>query len=221
MSNPLGPVIEALSTIIELDPWKETPDMPTATAKKDPFANASNAEGNGQPAKDPFGQPASGGGFPKVGDLFGHLLMITPIKVEEVPDFQDKTKTREQLTATVAVIDGPPEPYADPENPSPWVGRTFPNMWLNNKTLVSAGQAALADGTPAILGRLWRFPTSADVKEGKYSDRHDLEAKMAEETAAWRPGQKPLDHRYALGLEKYTDEEAQLARDFLAAKKAG
>jgi hypothetical protein len=217
----LEPVIEALSEIIELDPWKDSPKMATVTKTpaKDPFKQAANAEGNGQPAKDPFGQPATGGGFPKVADLFGHLLMVTPIKIAEVPDFQDKTKMREQLTAHVDVIDGPPPEYAGDE-PSTWVGRTLPNMWLNNKTLVSAAAAAMAEGTPAILGRLWRFPTSDDVKAGKYTDRHDLEAKMIEANKAWRPGQPPLDFRYALGLEKYTDEEAQLAREFIAAKAA-
>jgi hypothetical protein len=224
MSDPLGPIIEALSVIIELDPWKESPEMATATAKKDPFANAANAEGadttaktNGS-GKDPFGQPAGGGGFPKVADLFGCLLLIKPIKVESVPDYQDRTKMRDQLTADVTVIDGPPEPYAGTE-PNPYVGKTYNNMWLNNKTLVTAGEAALRDGTPAILGRLWRFPQTSEVKAGKYTDRHDLEAKEAEIQANWRPGMPaPEPPKIAWGLEKYTDEEAQMARDFLAAK---
>jgi hypothetical protein len=225
MSNPLGPVIEALSTIIELDPWKETPEMPTTTAKKDPFANAANAEGNGQPAKDPFGQPAGGGGFPKVADLLGCLLLIKPIKVEEVPDYQDRTKMRDQLTADVTVIDGPPaKEFTDrgqtPPDVSAYVGKTYNSMWLNNKTLISAGEAALRDGTPSILGRLWRFPQTSEVKAGKYTDRHDLEAKEAEIQANWRPGMPPPEPpKIAWGLEKYTEEEAQMARDFLAAKR--
>ena len=211
----LGPVIEALSTIIELDPWKDPPAMPTKTAARDPFAQAATAEGNGQPAKDPFGQPATGGNFPKMGDLFGCLLLITPITIKEVPDNFNKGKTKPQLTADVAVVADNP----DAEEPNKWLGKTFPNMWINNGPIVQAGATALRDGTPAILGRLWRFPVS-DEKD-KYADRFELEAAMAEAAANWRPGQPPLDFRYALSLEAYTDEEAQLARDFIAANKKG
>lgn len=198
--------------------------MATATKEpvKDPFAQAATAEDNGKPAEDPFGQPATGGNFPKLNDLLGCLLMITPHKIEEVKDNFDKEgkKMVNRLTATVLVCDGPPlDQYVEagvaPPNEdtaAKWIGKSYPRMWINSSPIVKAAEVAMEEGTKAILGRLWRFPISDDKE--KYADRWELEQALLN----WRPGQANI--RYAWSLERYTDEEATLAREVIAKSKA-
>lgn len=197
--------------------------MATATTTKkpveDPFAQAATAEGNGS-ATDPFGQPATGGNFPKLVDLLGCLLMLTPQKIEEVPDNFNKGQTTNRLTTTVLVCDGPPaDQYTEagvaPPNEdtaAKWVGKSYPRMWINSSPIVKAAEVAMEEGTKAILGRLWRFPVSDDKE--KYADRWALEQALLN----WRPGQAAI--RYAWSLERYTDEEAALAREVIAKSKA-
>lgn len=197
--------------------------MATATAKKpveDPFAQAATAESNGAPAADPFGQPATGGNFPKLADLLGCLLMLTPSKIEEVPDNFNKGQTTNRLTTTVLVCDGPPlDQYTEAGVAPPsedsyakWVGKSYPRMWINSSPIVKAAEVAMEENTKAILGRLWRFPVSDDKE--KYADRWELEQALLN----WRPGQSQI--RYAWSLERYTDEEATLAREVIARSKA-
>jgi hypothetical protein len=188
---------------------------PAKTAVQDPFAQASNGAGNGKPEGDPFGQPATGGNFPKLADLWGCLIMITPRKIEEVPDNFNKGQTTNRLTADVLVIDGPPVELVTSNGlPEPsdtyskFIGRNFPRMWINSGPIVKAADVALDEGTKAILGRLWRFPVSDD--KDKYEDRWELERALNN----WRPGQAQI--RSAWSLERYTDEDAALARQVIA-----
>lgn len=194
----------------------------TKTAVKDPFAQADGAASNGKSEKDPFGQPATGGNFPKPADLWGCLIMITPKKIEEVKDNFDKEglKMVSRLTADTMVIDGPPvEEIISHGLPEPsdtysrFVGKSYPRMWWSQSPIVKAAEVALDEGTEAILGRLWRFPIGDDKE--KYEDRWELEEAMNN----WRPGQGQPP-RYAWSLERYTDEEAQMARRVIAEIKA-
>jgi hypothetical protein len=194
--------------------------MATKTAVKDPFAAPSTEEAKaaGGPAKDPFGQPATGGNFPKLADLWGCLLMITPRKIEEVPDNFNKGQTTNRLTADVLVVDGPPaDVLAEHEMAMPggverFVTKNYPRMWINSGPIVKAANVALEDGTPSILGRLWRFPVSDD--RDKYEDRWELEHALLN----WRPGQAQI--RSAWSLEGYTEDDAVKARALIAQRRS-
>lgn len=172
----------------------------------DPFAQP-----NGAPSidpSDPFGQPAGGGGsFPKPAELFGELLLITPLAVESVPDTYAKNKPgepiqmKDRLTADTVVLTGER------------AGEEFDAMWWSQGPVVKAGQAALRKGVKAILGRLYRFPINEDKKAGKYTTRQDLEMALA----SWKPGMPNV--RIAWALEQFTAEDAQIARAYLASKQ--
>lgn len=164
----------------------------TATAPADPFAT---------PSGDPFGQPAAGGGtYPKPQDLIGELVMLTPEKIETVADNFNKGNMVDRLTADTVVLSGDR------------AGESFDSMWWNQTSVVKAGAAALRKNQRMILGRLRRFPISEDVKAGKFN-RGDWQA-IETALANWTPKSPAV--RFAVALDLFTDEDAAVARAYLA-----
>lgn len=165
----------------------------------DPFAQN---EGNEFDAEDPFGQPAGGGNYPKAEELNGCLIMLTPVKVEEVQKYRGKPgEMSERLSADTFVIDGER------------AGEEFDSMYWSQLPIVNAAKSAQRKGVKAILGRLRRFPISEDVKNGKF-ERGDWEAIEA----AIAKGGKNVP-QFAWVLDKYTEDDAKAAREALKARK--
>lgn len=170
------------------------------TQAVDPFAQA-----DGTPSidpSDPFSQPVGGGEYPKIVELFGELLMLRPSGIKKVPDNFNKTGPDvDQLVADTIVLSGQR------------AGEEYTDMWWNNAPIVKAARHAMNNGSPAILGRLYRYPTNDDVKAGKYKTRHDIEVALAN----WRPGTPNV--RFAWVLENFTPEDREIALAYLASKK--
>lgn len=141
-----------------------------------------------------FVSGSGGGNYPKAADLFGALVMLTPIEVETVPGFEGKG-TAERLTADTVVLDGPCQ-------------GEYPSMWWGQSPIVNAGKQSLRrDDGSIILGRLYRFPQAGNKE--KYPTREAIETALAK----WRPGKPEV--RYAWALEKFTDEDQALAEKYL------
>lgn len=167
----------------------------------DPFASASGATtATVAPGEDPFAQPASSS-FPKLYEMFGCLLLIKPTELGKGPDYNDKTKLVDRITADVTILDGEPE--------GEWeVGQVISEMYLSQASLIGVLKPALRKNG-MILGRLHRAPTK-DNKD-KYPTPEALEAAMAKV----KPGQPQIN--YTWKLAEFTPEDAAKARDFLSA----
>lgn len=147
-----------------------------------------------EPEKRTFVSGSGGGNFPKAADLFGALVMLTPVEVETVPGYEGKGTT-ERLTADTVVLDGPHQ-------------GEYPSMWWSQSPIVSAAKAVLRKNKgEIILGRLYRFPQSSN--KAKYPTRQDIEKALAR----WRPGRP--DVNFAWALEKFTEEDQELAERYL------
>jgi hypothetical protein len=141
-----------------------------------------------------FSSGTGGGVYPKAIELFECLVMITPIEIETVPGFGGKG-TAERLTADTVVFEG--ERAGE-----------YPSMWWGQQPIVRAAAEGMrrGDGT-ILLGRLVRFPTSANKTQ--YKDRAALEKALA----TWRPGKPEI--QYAWALEKFTPEDQAKAEKYL------
>jgi hypothetical protein len=152
---------------------------------------------------DPFGQPAPREKRPRPIDMYGHLIMIIPKRIEygvESSTLKNTDGTRQKqdrLTADVIILDVSPDRPLDyggsPEKvpPTPHSKRIteptrFVDMYLSGKGLVSQCRDALAkrqrNEPGMVLGRLTR---------------------EAGENKPWL-------------LAPYTEEEAAVARQYLA-----
>lgn len=145
-----------------------------------------------QAVTDPFSAPASGGAkYPKLeirdddnqivkdpNCLHGRLLMITPLKVETVPNrlSQVPGATQERVTADVVVLDdqtvyGPSSVIGPPEGELEQVPAAFDGMYFSQAALVSqmrkATKANMAGADPKrmVLGRLKKEPPK---EKGRY-----------------------------------------------------
>jgi hypothetical protein len=147
---------------------------------------------------DPFTQPSSAK-HPKVNDLFGRLLLLTPSVIEKVPGYQNKGVV-DRVTADVVVLDG----GEFEGSPTPAL---ITDMYFSQAALVGTLRKALRTGQP-VLGRLYRNPTKDN--SSKYPTREALEAAFT----AWRPGQEAI--QYVWTLEGFTEDEAAVARQYLA-----
>lgn len=175
------------------------------TQTTDPFAQPTAPAKPAAPAGDPFGQPAAGGGnYPKPADLIGELVLIKPIKVEDQPKYRGKPgETQERLTADTHVLTGD------------YAGNVYREMWWTNAPVVKAGQTALRDGTPMVLGRLRTFPSGTEKKLPNGCQTWQEVQRELERFANRERDEKP---GYAIGLENYTPEDAETARAYLASK---
>lgn len=173
----------------------------------DPFAQSDGSistNPNAAPAGDPFDQPAGGGEYPKPINLLGALLLITPVKIDTVADKFNTAvpnATTKRLSADTVVLTGDR------------AGESFSEMFWSQKPIVAAAETAMRNGVAAILGTLRRVPIGQDKKENKYPT---LEA-FEEALENWRPSHgAPI--RSAWILERFTEEDAKIARDYLASK---
>lgn len=166
----------------------------------DPWGQANDGSA---PAGDPFGQPSTGGGsYPRVYELFGELVLIKPIKIETVPSKHNEGQMVDRLTADTVVLTGE------------FAGEEYDGMHWYQAPIAGAGKTAMKQGVPAILGRVLRFPTAQDKKSGTYSTKEDVEAALAN----WKVGQPNI--RFAWALEQFTEEDANIARAYIASKEA-
>lgn len=176
------------------------------TQAVDPFAQSDGSistNPNATPAGDPFDQPTGGGEYPKPINLLGALLLISPVKIDEVADkFSDKPgATVKRLSADTVVLTGDR------------AGESFSEMFWSQKPIVAAAETAMRNGVSAILGTLRRVPIGQDKKENKYPTLEDFETALEN----WRPSMgAPI--RSAWILERFTEEDAKIARDYLASK---
>lgn len=171
----------------------------------DPFAQADGSQ-SAYPSTflDPFGQPSGGGGdYPKAAELRGCLLLISPVKFEQVQAYQAAPGVMAtRLSADTVVLTGDR------------AGEEFDEMFWSQKPIVKAAEKAQREGVASILGTLQRVPIGADAKSGKYDTYEKFEAYID----AWHPrlgGQPP---QFAWVLAKFTPEERQIALDYLAKK---
>jgi hypothetical protein len=169
----------------------------------DPFAVHRVADGGSTTDEDPFGQPQSGGEYPKIVDLNGCLLLLTPAKIDTVPAYGAKNgETEERLTADLIVVDGP--------TGNAYIGEAFDSMWFNQGSIVKSGRLALKNRQGMILGRLVRVPT----KETRIA--HNVESAVEYEGLLERwDFRRAKAPSFAWVLREYTPEDAVLARKFL------
>jgi hypothetical protein len=154
-----------------------------------------HGDGSGTQAAPPtFAQPTGGGVFPKPVDIVGELVMLTPVKIEQVPGYEGKGFV-DRLTADTVVLTGSRR-------------GEYPEMWWNQETIVKNAKSILRQASQGgqitpILGRLVRFPQKNN--RDKYPTPEAIEAALAN----WRPGQP--DVKFAWGLSRFSDEDAQIA----------
>lgn len=146
-------------------------------AKNDPFSSTPAVPSG----TDPFGDPAKGGDRPKVRDMFGRLLLVSPtaITLEPVPvQYQKNGKTHaDRLTADIVVLDGGPLEFGGdlsetppiPHSASVEVPYKIEGLFISNVGLVSQCRDANRNrelkngGHTMVLGRLGK----GEKKEGQ------------------------------------------------------
>lgn len=143
------------------------PAAPAAPAAQPAPVAASPAPGafdGGDPFSAPAPQAARG---PRVRDLYGRLLLIVPIKLEEnIPNRIEPGKFQDRMTADVITLDGGPISFGGAPEATPPVPHdktaTVPHktarQYVSNSGLISQCREALAKrlrGEPGmVLGRL-------------------------------------------------------------------
>jgi hypothetical protein len=157
--------------------------------------------GGGQPADDPFGAPAPQAERPRISDMDGRLVLISPKRCEYgIPNrLGNPGDTQDRLTADVVVLTGGPLEYGGkPEKRIPHTKRAdipheIKGLYISQKGLVSQCANALEayiknNGQPTmVLGTLYE-----GEKNGKAN-------------GPWL-------------LRPATDEDAQIARAYLASR---
>ncbi len=150
---------------------------------------------------DTFGAP-SRGAFPKLDELEGRLLLVTPSKVQTVPGYKN-VGTQERITADVAVLDG--------ENPE-----TYDDMYLSQKGLVPMLKKCLKPGNkPQVLGRLEMTATTEWADKAEKAG--GIKALLEEWARKGAKGEKP---QFFWNLVEFTPEDAALARAYLAERQS-
>lgn len=157
---------------------------------------------------DPFGQPTSGG-FPKVEDMEGKLLLIVPEKIERVRNRfakpTDPDPTQDRATADVTVF----------EEDGTW--ETHQSMYLSQTVLLNACRSALKPGNPPmVLARLVKLATKETREALKIDDTPEA---FAAARAEWlKKGGKGTEPRHVWVLQPHTEDDAAKARKYLATK---
>lgn len=157
---------------------------------------------------DPFAQP-SAGGFPKVEDMEGKLLLIVPEKIERVRNRfakdTDPDPMQDRATADVTVF----------EDDGTW--ETHDSMYLSQAVLLAACRSALKPGNPPmILARLVKLATKATREALKIDDTPEA---FAAARADWlRKGGKGTEPKHVWVLAPHSEDDAIVARKYLATK---
>ncbi len=155
---------------------------------------------------DPFAQPSSGG-FPKVEDMEGKLLLIVPEKIESVRNRFDRDGTKpmqDRATADVTVF----------EDDGTW--ETHQSMYLSQTVLLNACKSALKPGNPPmVLARLVKLATKETREALKIDDTPEAFAAARQE---WlKKGGKGTEPKHVWVLADFSDADAAKARAFLTA----
>ena len=133
------------------------------------------------PGGDLFGAPApTGEKQPRIPDMDKRLILIRPIRVDEVPKaakFGGKAGDfTSRLTADVVVLDGGTLWYGgqpeDPDEPKPHdltteVPYLMRRRYISQAAMVAKGRAVLESGgklPPWILGRVYKGPKTGEQR---------------------------------------------------------
>jgi hypothetical protein len=155
---------------------------------------------------DPFGQPSTSQ-YPKPEELEGSLLMFRPSKpADTVPNrFAKRPEDpshvqRISVDTTVFGPDGVEE---------------YPDMYWSQQVIIRACEQALKPGAkPFVLGRLVKVATKDTREKLKIGETPD---DFAAANAEWlRKGGKGTQPRYVWILDQFTDEDAAVARAYVA-----
>jgi hypothetical protein len=137
--------------------------------------------------------------FPNMDDLEGALVLITPKCVETVSGYMG-VGTTERATVDVVVF-GPDgeEEYTD--------------KYMSQAGIVTACKAALRPGSkPMILGVVAMYPTK-DGKAAGFDTVEKIKQGLLDHFASNGKKKKP---NFGWHLEEYTEEQAEIARNYLA-----
>lgn len=158
--------------------------------------------------RDIFGSGGGGGTFPKIDELNGKLVLLTPSKAEEVAkpaDFGGKPgETQTRVTADVVV-------FADDGS----VAEEHEDMYFSQVGIVNPCKRALKPGAKRfVLGRIARVPSKIGKQQaGKYDSTEKIEEGLKKHFASNGKSEKP---NFSWGLVDYTDAEAAHAMAYLA-----
>lgn len=158
---------------------------------------------------DPFGQPA-GGTYPKPEDLEGSLLMFHPDKPSEMVANRFYKKegdaTHVARLSVDTVVFGPEgvEEYTD--------------MYWSQQVIIRACEQALKPGAkPLVLGRLVKVGQKDNREKLKYGETPEDYAAAREEWLK-KSGKGP-EPKHVWILAQFTDDDAALARDYIASQQ--
>lgn len=127
----------------------------TDTAAIDPFDPNAGADADDD---ETFGTPTRGA-YPKVGELLHKLLILIPVKVEQVPDQNNAGKLQERWSIDTIVV--------DPDG----TAVEYDSMYWSHKSIAAAAAKAMKDKRP-MLGTLHLFPVMATKK--RYATETEL-----------------------------------------------
>lgn len=126
------------------------------------------AMGQGASPFVPFGDAAAGGEYPKIDELLGRTLIIKPTNFEmNLPDKFNPGQTRNQVTATVVVLDGLPVGT----QVTPFI---ITDLYLSQRRL-----------TQRLGGIVGHVTVARLIKDGNAFDLAEPSAEMAQVAAAW------------------------------------
>jgi hypothetical protein len=141
---------------------------------------------------DPWSAPAViPSTFPSVQGLHGRLVLLTPRKVETVPDTNNPGQFRDRMMVDILVVDGagPIPVFKQRQHTGQFLeGTDFPGTYMSQGRIINQLREALASGGK-VLGRVGLY------KEGQ-----------------------PQGQGNPWGLVDPTEQDAQLARQFLATR---
>jgi hypothetical protein len=170
------------------------PDPGSLLRLREPGSGAPETGNQRQETKmtDPFSDPAVlPTTRPTVGGLRGRLALFKPTSTKMVPAYGRPGEMVEQLTVDITVVDGNgPVPVVKGNPPRP-TGQTldghfWPGVWISNEVIVAQLQGALKSGG-MVIGTIDTKTPGTDPGKGN----------------AW-------------GIAPATEEQKQIARNFLA-----
>lgn len=142
------------------------------------------------PVQNPFADPVQPPStYPSQASLRGRLVLIMPIKIEQVPSNLNPGQTQERITASVTVVDGlGPVPGIKNNQPTgQWLeGPDFAGVWLSGQRIVDQLRSYINTGQ-SVLGVI----------------------------ETYKPGQVPMKGN-PWGILTATDEQKSVATQFLA-----